>query len=278
MQMNTDIQKLAGSSGLEITSIDGLRQLSEIAAKSRYFSDATDAAQCAIKMMAGAEMGFGAFASMTGIHIIKGKPSIGANLMAAAVKRHPRYNYRVLSQTAQSCKIEFYELWNGKMQSCGISEFTTDDAKAAGMLPAKPDSGWAKFPQNMLFARAISNGVKWFCPDVFDAPVYTPEELGAQVDGEGNYVEVESSPVAVEVVEDSPKVISDPQKKRLFAIAKKNAWPKDDVKEMILNIAGVDSSAKIPVDKYDDVVAALEGVDYNVPFETEAQSTPVEVA
>jgi hypothetical protein len=29
----------------------------------------------------------------------------------------------------------------------------------------------------MLFARAISNGVKWYTPDVFSGPVYTPEEF-----------------------------------------------------------------------------------------------------
>lgn len=29
----------------------------------------------------------------------------------------------------------------------------------------------------MLFARAISNGVKWYCPDVFAGPVYVPEEM-----------------------------------------------------------------------------------------------------
>jgi hypothetical protein len=29
----------------------------------------------------------------------------------------------------------------------------------------------------MLFARAISNGVKWYCPDVFSGPVYVPEEM-----------------------------------------------------------------------------------------------------
>jgi hypothetical protein len=34
-----------------------------------------------------------------------------------------------------------------------------------------------KFPKNMFFARAISNGVKWFCPDVFSGPVYTLEEM-----------------------------------------------------------------------------------------------------
>lgn len=29
----------------------------------------------------------------------------------------------------------------------------------------------------MLFARAMSNGVKWFTPDVFRGPVYVPEEM-----------------------------------------------------------------------------------------------------
>jgi hypothetical protein len=38
-----------------------------------------------------------------------------------------------------------------------------------------------KFPANMLFARAISNGVKWFTPDVFQGPVYVPEEMGGVV-------------------------------------------------------------------------------------------------
>jgi hypothetical protein len=37
----------------------------------------------------------------------------------------------------------------------------------------------------MLFARAISNGAKFYCPDAFaGAPVYTPDELGAEIDPE----------------------------------------------------------------------------------------------
>jgi len=42
----------------------------------------------------------------------------------------------------------------------------------------------------MLFARAISNGAKWFCPDIFGGPVYTPDELGAEVDEEGDIIDV----------------------------------------------------------------------------------------
>ncbi|KAF5276407.1 hypothetical protein FQR65_LT16339 [Abscondita terminalis] len=47
----------------------------------------------------------------------------------------------------------------------------------------------------MLFARAISNGVKWYCPDVFSGPVYTPEELSMTIDT--TYEEVSNDPVII---------------------------------------------------------------------------------
>ena len=41
-----------------------------------------------------------------------------------------------------------------------------------------------KWPKNMLFARALSNGAKWYCPDVFTTGIYTPDEFGVEIDGE----------------------------------------------------------------------------------------------
>ena len=38
--------------------------------------------------------------------------------------------------------------------------FTSDDAKQAGLLPAKAGSGWAKFPAEMLRARVISKATQ----------------------------------------------------------------------------------------------------------------------
>lgn len=173
-----------------IKTTDDLTQVSDLLAASGFFADAKDAAQCAVKVLAGLEMGFGAFASMTGIHIIDGKPSIGANLMAAAVKRSGRYNYRVTELTDDICRIKFFE--NGQLT--GESTFSIQNAKDAG-VQFKSKAGyptpWAKFPRNLLFARALSNGVRWYCPDVFDAPTYTPEELGASVDEEGGIIDVE---------------------------------------------------------------------------------------
>ena len=65
--------------------------LGKMIAQSGYFSDAKEAAQAIVKVLAGQELGFGPVASMVGIHIIQGKPAISANLMAAAVIRRWRW-------------------------------------------------------------------------------------------------------------------------------------------------------------------------------------------
>lgn len=195
----SEIVKSSGVTGaMQIRSVADMQNVAQLLAKSGYFSDAQDMAQCFVKVLAGNELGVGAFASMTGIHVIKGKPTLGAGLMASRVKAHPDYNYRVVEHTAQVCKIEFFERWDGKLQSVGISEFTDEDAKKVGT------QNMHKFPKNMLFARAMSNGVKWYCPGVFSAPVYTPEELGAETDGEGNVIDVESFPTPAQPVVAEP--------------------------------------------------------------------------
>jgi hypothetical protein len=135
--------------------------------KSGMFSDIKSAQQAVVKIMAGAEMGISPFAAMSGIHIIQGKPTIGAGLMAARVKGFGKYDYRVLEHTDKVCSIEYFQGSN----SLGISTFTIDDAKKAGT------KNLDKFPKNMLFARAMSNGVKWYTPDIYENPVYVPEEM-----------------------------------------------------------------------------------------------------
>lgn len=134
---------------------------------SGLFTDLKSAAQAVVKIQAGAELGIPAFSSLSGVHIIQGKPTIGAGLIAARVKGSGKYDYRVIQQDDKACSIDFYQ---GK-EKIGNSTFTLEDAKKAAT------KNMDKFPKNMLFARAISNGVKWFCPDVFAGPVYVPEEM-----------------------------------------------------------------------------------------------------
>jgi hypothetical protein len=177
----------------QIQSLDDLQRIAQLLAASGYFDTERDnktaVAQVATKILAGQEMGYGPFTSVQGIHVIKGKPVLSANIMAAAVKGHPRYDYRVREMSDKKVAIEFFE--NG--ESLGTSSFTADEASKAGT------QNMGKFPRNMLFARAMSNGVKWYCPDVFSGnTVYTADELGATVDEDtGEIIEQPSDPVRV---------------------------------------------------------------------------------
>lgn len=151
-------------------------QLGKVFAQSGFFADARDESKAIVKILAGQELGISPFTAMTSIHVIQGKPSVSAGLMAQAVKASAKYDYRVLEHTEALCALEFYE--HG--QAVGVSRFDIKDAQRAGTQNLQ------KYARNMLFARAISNGVKFYCPDVFTSAVYTPEELGAIVDGDGN--------------------------------------------------------------------------------------------
>ena len=49
----------------------------------------------------------------------------------------------------------------------------------------------------MLFARAMSNGVRWYLsPTCFWQRSYTPDELGAPVDADGEYIDATVTQVA----------------------------------------------------------------------------------
>lgn len=159
-----------------------LQRLGKMFAASGYFSDVKDLAQACVKILAGKELGFSPFASITGVYLVKGKPSLSANLMASAIVR-AGYRYQVHELTNDVCEIEFFDQ---KDRSLGISTFTMKDGIAAGTAS---NEVWKKYPRNMLFARAMSNGARWFCAGAFGGqPVYTPEELGVAVDGEGSPV------------------------------------------------------------------------------------------
>lgn len=175
-----------------IASLDDVQRVAKLLAVSSYFDAKGDnpaaIAQLATKILAGREMGFEPFASVQGIHIIQGKPTVSAQLMAAAVKRSGKYDYRVRRMDGDACEVEFFQRTDGgKWDSLGKSTFTLADAKSAGT------QNLAKYARNMMFARAMSNGVKWYCPDVFTSGVYTPEEMGAAVDGEGEIIEVQAA-------------------------------------------------------------------------------------
>jgi hypothetical protein len=175
--MNTQVSTVTTINTTDIMNI------SKAFYESGMFTDIKSVAQAMVKISAGQEIGIPPFASMTGIHIIQGKPTIGAGLIASRLKGSGKYDYRVVEASEKVCSIDFYQ-GNTKI---GNSTFTIEDARKA--LTKNID----KFPKNMLFARAISNGVKWYCPDIFSGPVYVPEEMQVVTTEEATHIEVDTT-------------------------------------------------------------------------------------
>jgi hypothetical protein len=185
--------------GLNPTQIKGVAQAMAL---SGMFPDvAKDSAKAFVKIMAGQEMGIAPFQAMSDISIIQGKAAAGGNIHASKVKSHPKYDYKVLKRERNGCSIEFFEYSSEtkKMESIGISEFNEDDAKDAGLLQKDM---WKKYPRNMYFNRAMTAGVRTYCPDALNGVnAFTAEELGAVVDEDGHVVDyrpeaVKSAPTA----------------------------------------------------------------------------------
>jgi hypothetical protein len=128
----------------------------------------SEAAACA-KIIIGRGLGLTDFDAMTGLHIIKGKAVLAANLMAAAIKRAGKYDYRATVNDTV-CEITFFQRTDTRAwEEIGATSFSMEDARRAQL----GGDNWRKYPRNMLFARCISNGYKAFCPDALGAaPVY----------------------------------------------------------------------------------------------------------
>lgn len=174
-----------GGASISIRTLDDIKRISLIFVKSgmfkadRHADQQTKMYQAGVKIIAGVEFGIQPFAAMRGINIINGNAEMSANLMAAKVKNHPRYDYRVKQLDNDACVLEFYELTAGTPDLLGESSFTKDDAARAGLT----GENWRKFPRNMYFARALSNGVRVYTPDIFyGAPVYVEGEIGGDFD------------------------------------------------------------------------------------------------
>lgn len=145
--------------------LDEVLRVADAMVRSNFFPDASTAAKAAVKILAGRELGLGPVESMRAFYVIDSRIEFTAEFLAQRVRLHPRYDYRVLVLETDRCTIAMYE--DGVQ--IGQSTFTDADREKAGLALETSKGGatpWAKFPRNMYFARALSNAVAWFAPDV----------------------------------------------------------------------------------------------------------------
>ena len=209
----------------------------------------SEAAACA-KIIIGRGLGLSDYDAMTGLHIIKGKAVLAANLMAASIKRAGKYDYRATCSDTECSIVFFGRTMDNKWEEIGTTEFTLDDARRAQL----GGDNWRKWPKAMLFARCISSGYKQHCPDALGAaPVY--------VEAHGETEIVEDAPrnraalPAPEVVEattmpqDAPAVADAPKPVRKRKAAQDETAPAP--------VASKAPAAPAPADSYPDEYEGL---------------------
>lgn len=164
--------------------------------KSRLFGVTSPEAAMAI-MIKGYELGMGLTASFEFVQVVEGKPALSPRGMLAMIHQHSDLvEVKVKESTDKSCTV-----WMKRKDTDFEFEttWTIEDAKKAGVY--KPNSGWDKYPANMLRWRAIGFCADVVCPDLIGG-MKRADELGADIDTQGNVIEgewrVEAPVVTVE--------------------------------------------------------------------------------
>lgn len=126
-------------------------------------------------IVAGRELGLTAMQALRSIHIIKGKPTLSADLILALVKRNPACKrFHMLKSTDTEA---MYVTERVGEESTEMS-FTMKEAQQAQLLG---NDNWKKYPKAMLRARCIAALARAVYPDVV-LGIYDPDELAPEVE------------------------------------------------------------------------------------------------
>ena len=119
----------------------------------------------------GRALGLADMTALRSIHIIDGKASFSAELMVSLVRKD---GHSIVGEVGpDSAKVTGKRADNQDTMSV---EFTLKQAENAGLLGK---ASWKKYPEAMLWARAVSQLCRMLFADCFAGASYTPEELGA---------------------------------------------------------------------------------------------------
>jgi hypothetical protein len=140
-------------------------------AQSGLVAGAEKPEQAIVVMLLGLDLGLRPTAALRGIDIIKGRPAIKPQLMAALIVNagHPRV--RVIERSEKQCVLEFRHRDDDAVVTVS---YTWAEAQRAGL--AGKDN-YAKNPADMLYNRCLGRGARQEYPEIF-FNLYGPDELG----------------------------------------------------------------------------------------------------
>ena len=146
-----------------------------------YFGVASPEQAAAI-MLKGYELGLSLTSSFEFVQVIQGKPTLSPRGALALILQSPACAGVKIEETPDSCTVTMKRS-NGFEYT---TTFTLDDARRAGLV--KPDSGWEKYPANMLRWRAVGYCADVVFPDVIGG-MKRADEFGADLTPAGDVVD-----------------------------------------------------------------------------------------
>lgn len=155
--------------------------------------------------MKGRELAIPPMQALSHIHIVEGKPTMSAELMAALVRR-AGHKLRIVESTPETCTVEGVR--SDDPDHPQQVTWTMEDAKRAGVASK---TNWKNYPTAMLLARAISALCRFLFADVLMGASYTPEELGAEVNEDGEVLDANGTGVQESETRSTESEVEDPE-------------------------------------------------------------------
>ena len=157
--------------GMLLAEMGPLKFCSYLAESGLYAKGNNAMAKIVAIIATGAELGMPPMWSLKNIVFIGDKHSILSGGVGHLVEESGYMMFHVVEKTSKRCELR----WTRDGVTVGTSFFDMAKAKAAKL---DKKNVWVSYPESMLYARAMTDGARTFCPAIFGGAVHTPEELG----------------------------------------------------------------------------------------------------
>ena len=245
-------------------------------------------AQAFAVLMTAQSRGMHPWAALEQFHVMEIQGKVRLSMKAEAMLAHFHQaggHSKIVKNTATECDIELSHERGGTF----LSHYDTTMAERAGLLGKDV---WKKYPEDMLFARAVSRGIRKVLPEAV-LGIYTPEEteeiLTGRMEGvddgktidmpAGGFQDVSApfkpglpaqgvkvpenangtAPAANQPTPEPPKRMSLEQRKKIFAMLKSDKAAFQAVITSVFNDSSIRSTRDLTAEQAEAIIEYLEG-------------------
>lgn len=224
-----------------------------------------------LAMQYGDALGIPPIQAINDIHIIEGKPTASANLLASLVRR-AGHKLRIREEgEGNSLKVTATLIRADDPEFPFEATWTLAKAKDAGLLGK---GVWKQYPGQMLRSRAITEVCRQGAGDALFGVIYDPEELG------GIPPQVTQVPASPDTFTPDEGGITNAQLAKIAILMREKGINGRDAAHMFVTQTigrDIESSKELTKEEASTVIEALEGIREPVDEETlEAESVTVD--